>query len=194
MSKIIAISGFARSGKDTAFKIMEDYLQLNEGWSFQRVAFADALKSHLYPLVSNKLGIDLYNCSDSEKELIRPLMVEYGKAHRSLDGEYWVKESFKDLDISESSKVVYVVTDLRYENERLLLKKLCKESNATFSHLHLNRIGFKEGNQEELEFTAPLEEKSDISLSWVSMVDYSEQEQEQLKINYAEFFSKEVIR
>ena len=193
MSKIIAISGFARSGKDTAFEIMRDYLELEEGWGFERVAFADALKSDLRPLVKEKFNINLYKCSSREKEIIRPLMVEYGRAHRSLDPEHWVKTAFKELPLS-ATKTIYVITDLRYENEKKEIQRICADKGLGFFHLHLEMDDVKPANKEELEFTSPLKESSDICLKWVSINNLDESQQKIAMVNYAEFFSKEVIR
>ena len=81
---IIGLSGYARVGKDTAAEAL-----MKRG--FVRVAFADALKSDVVNALCDSIGevngpdINVPELvTRSCKETFRPLLVEYGRAMRSL--------------------------------------------------------------------------------------------------------------
>jgi hypothetical protein len=135
---IIGLSGYARSGKDEAAKV------LVEQHGFTRIAFADKLRDFLYalnPLVSNNLylksddigwhlwgknepmrvrdvidyaGWDGYKESPYGQE-IRELLQRLGtEAGRQVLGEnIWVDSAFIGLDPNKN----YVITDVRFPNE-----------------------------------------------------------------------------
>lgn len=116
MIKLIGISGYARSGKDTAAKALTDI-----GWT--RKAFADALKRDAGLALRNSLLAGNFNPPQDEvapwftdpsmKETYRPFLVEYGRAMRALRPEYWIARLA--LEIGPDS--CYVITDVRYANE-----------------------------------------------------------------------------
>lgn len=111
---VIGITGVARSGKDTFYLILKKFLEERKIRS-ERIALADDLKKELGPFVKEKFDIDLFKCSGIDKELIRPLMVSYGKCRRiQTEGKYWtslVTSKLKDLI---KQKIVPVITDIRY--------------------------------------------------------------------------------
>jgi len=109
---IIAISGVARSGKDSVAKHLIDFFA-EKGRKAKRYAMADLLKLHLYDLINNCLGINVFDCTDEEKELIRPIMVAYGGAMRARFGrDVWANDV---LDaINKSSCDIAIITDLRF--------------------------------------------------------------------------------
>lgn len=124
---MIGITGVARSGKDTFYTILKKFFKL-KGIDSERIALADELKKELGDFVEKKFKIDLNKCDGSEKELIRPLMVAYGKCRRvQTDGKYWtsiVESKIKELKIKN---IIPIVTDIRYieykEDEYAWLKK-----------------------------------------------------------------------
>jgi predicted AAA+ superfamily ATPase len=65
MNKIILVTGSRRAGKDTFFNLIN---QLNS--KCQRFAFADELKAALTTLVHKEFGLDVYNVSDKDKEIV----------------------------------------------------------------------------------------------------------------------------
>jgi hypothetical protein len=126
--EIIALSGFARSGKDEAAKVL-----VNE-FGFTRVAFADKLREVLYQLnpwvrsfesgfgatyerlqdVIDKQGWDgykNYQYADSIREYLQRLGTEAGR--QTLWDTIWIDAAFANL--SDNSKVV--VSDARFINE-----------------------------------------------------------------------------
>lgn len=116
MIKLIGLSGYARSGKDTAAKALTDI-----GWT--RKAFADALKLDAGLALRGSLIAGGFNppqetlvpwfTDPSLKETFRPFMVEYGRAMRALRPDYWIAR----LSLEIEPDVCYVITDVRYANE-----------------------------------------------------------------------------
>jgi hypothetical protein len=113
---------------------------------FTRVAFADALKADLEPVLR------IMRDAGADKETMRPLMVSYGRAMRSIDHDYWVKRvNFRAADN-------VVVTDVRYVNE----VKAIEAAGGVV--VLLNRDGYGPKNDEEFssinavyhELTSPL--------------------------------------
>jgi hypothetical protein len=105
---IIGITGVARCGKDTFYAILRKYLEERQIKS-QRLAFADDLKLELNDFTKEKFKIDLLKCDGSDKELIRPLMVAYGKCRRmQTEGKYWTSLlDPKVLDLINNNKIYF---------------------------------------------------------------------------------------
>lgn len=126
--EIFGLSGYARSGKDEAAKI------LVEEFGFTRVAFADKLREVLYALnpwvrsfvpvlgatyeriqdVIDKQGWDgykKYQYADSIREYLQRLGTEAGR--QTLWDSIWVDAALTGHD--EDAKLV--VTDCRFPNE-----------------------------------------------------------------------------
>lgn len=155
---IIGISGVAKSGKDTLFKLLNMKEDL-----FSRFAFADELKSDLRDLLLEKFNIDLNNCSPEEKELIRPIMVSYGVCARNIDNNFWINKISTKIQ-SFSSPRIPVITDVRYENEQNFIRKQSKESIL----IYVERSGFPPINEEEEKNDFKLKKNSDYTLRWSS--------------------------
>jgi hypothetical protein len=117
MSKLIGVSGFARSGKDTFFERSKLLLE-EHGKKAVRVAFADALKSECDELLSKYTNLSAFTEEDSEKEIVRPLLVTYGtQIRRKLNENCWIeKVQPQVIDYLKSDYYVFV-TDVRFKNE-----------------------------------------------------------------------------
>ena len=106
MSKLIYLSGKARSGKDEFAR-----LWIKNNPKFIRMAFADEIKS----MTSQILGVKLEDLSNPEtKEKYRAFLIYGGQLVRAIDPDYWVKkvtsrEDFKRKDV--------IITDVRCVNE-----------------------------------------------------------------------------
>lgn len=123
--RIVAFTGYARSGKDTAAKALT-----GEGWT--RVGFADALKDlalRINPMVSGGGPITLRMAVgeagwDEAKQiwpLARKSLQEIGVGVRDVIGEdTWVDIVRRKLNGLKTSAVI---TDLRFPNEAEAVRK-----------------------------------------------------------------------
>jgi hypothetical protein len=111
--RLVGFSGCARSGKDTAARAL-----LSRGWA--RLAFADALKDDLRRMTCRALfeagdtvTDEFLDAWDAEnKELVRPLMVEYGRLMRLRDPGHWIRRAEAAMPTGDVA-----VTDVRYTDE-----------------------------------------------------------------------------
>lgn len=131
---IVAFSGYARSGKDTAAAVLVE----EGGWT--RLAFADilrkcvlALDPWVYPNnintddpmlmseVIKKWGWDGYKgsfYSDDVRRLLQRMGTEVGR--NILGDDIWVDATLRDC----REGVNYVITDCRFPNEALAVKEI----------------------------------------------------------------------
>lgn len=132
---MIGITGVARSGKDTFFSIIKKYLK-EKGIESHRIALADELKKELGDFVEKKFKIDLNKCDGQDKELIRPLMVAYGKCRRvQTEGKYWtslVESKIKEL---KKENIMPIITDIRYIEYKDDEYAWLKSHNGTLVHI-----------------------------------------------------------
>jgi hypothetical protein len=121
---IIGLNGVAQAGKDTVGKI------LCEKHGFERLAFADAMKTGLYnlnPIVGTVYGtpirlkklIDEIGWDEAKVAYpeIRELMQRYGtEAGREIHGQNcWI--SILEKTIRANPTTNYVITDMRFPDE-----------------------------------------------------------------------------
>ena len=127
--KLLGLSGYARSGKDTAYELLRE-----DGW--QRISFAEPMRKFLYALnpivgmehtvgsslklqevrvqkVIDTYGWDGYKTSPYGTEM-RELMQRLGTAcgREILGANIWVDTALNNLPNGR-----YVVTDCRFLNE-----------------------------------------------------------------------------
>jgi len=118
---VIGVGGFARAGKDTFVKVARKILTEN-GYSSEKLAFADALKNEIGPFIKEFYGIDVWTDNTDEKTLIRPLLVAHGCQKRiQTAGKYWVdkvdEQIEKIISIRNTTKHVILISDCRFPNE-----------------------------------------------------------------------------
>jgi hypothetical protein len=148
MSKIFGIFGNRRVGKDTFFSLVKNLDK--DAISY---AFADELKKDLAPFIKEKFDIDIFTADGPEKELVRDLLIAYGKVRRKQDIDYWVDIVAKQiifnkifsLDDKIDSKNQYI-KDMRFINEYIYLKNLFGED---FILIGIEREGAVEPTEEE---------------------------------------------
>jgi hypothetical protein len=119
---IIGLSGYARSGKDEVAKI------LVEEYNYTRVAFADKIRDLLLetnPQVKDGFRVESVVGAygwDQAKVLfpeIRNLLQRLGVGARQTFGdEFWIGQAFHSMDKTSD----YVITDVRFENEAMMVK------------------------------------------------------------------------
>lgn len=102
----IGIAGICGSGKDTLYSLLAQRINC------KRVALADQLRREMNPFIIDKFGIDLFNCSREEKDLVRPLLVEYGRIKRKqTDGRYFIEKIDSYI---KTLNTIAVISDIRY--------------------------------------------------------------------------------
>lgn len=134
MPRLIGLSGYAQTGKDTVGQL------LVQGWDFQRVAFADALRDMLYALnpiawVDSQLGdyetvqeiVDAVGWDRAKVEVpeIRALLQRLGtEAGRNVLGEQvWVEAAHRKVQAAQFAGHSVVITDVRFPNEYAAIKR-----------------------------------------------------------------------
>jgi hypothetical protein len=163
---MIGITGVARSGKDTLYSLIEKKLkELNI--QTKRYALADNLKYDLRDFIIQKFNIDIYTANFEEKELIRPIMVAYGKSKRmQTQGRYWIE--LLNSKINEKD-FLPVITDIRYQeydkDEYFWLKK---EKQGIMIHVSRVKNGkiILPANEEEAKNDKVLSELADYKIIW----------------------------
>jgi len=118
---IIGLSGYARSGKDTAAN------HLANKYDFTRYSFAAPMKEAMYilnPVVfSDSIGefryrnlVDVYGLDRAKEDYpeIRRLLQVFGtEVGRNMFGDdFWVDLALKSIDVKNA-----VITDVRFKNE-----------------------------------------------------------------------------
>ena len=122
MSRLIGISGFARSGKDTFYQRAKLALE-KEGYQACRFAFADALKEECNEILSKYTDIDAFTEDEGAKEMIRPLLVTWGTdIRRKLDENCWIKKIQSQVEEKIRDGYYVFITDVRYKNEAEWIK------------------------------------------------------------------------
>lgn len=171
---MIGITGVARSGKDTFYSVLNKYL-LERGINSQRIALADNLKEELASFTKEKFKIDLFKCDGSDKELIRPLMVAYGKCRRvQTEGRYWtslVDAKIKDL---KKQSVLPIITDIRYIEYKDDEYSWLKNHNGILIHISRKLDDgslVPPANIEEKSNDNKLKAVADFSICWETCQD-----------------------
>ena len=174
--KIIGISGLARSGKDHFCQLLTRELY-SLGYGGERFALADELKKNINPFFSSEFGIDIFNCSDSAKSSVRPLMVSYGMVWRlKTEGKHWTKILEEKIKMSECD--VAIITDIRYnvydQDEVHWLKE---HMNGILVHLTRYDVGengekkyYDPPNEEEALNDPLVAAQADYKIEWQSGV------------------------
>lgn len=173
-NNMIGLTGVARSGKDTFYSILKKYLK-EKNIDANRIALADELKNELGDFVKNKFNINLNKCDGTEKELIRPLMVSYGKCRRvQTQGKYWtslVESKVKEL---KKDNIMPIITDIRYIEYKEDEYSWLKAHNGILIHISRKLDDgslVQPANIEEKSNDNKLKAVADYSISWDTCQD-----------------------
>jgi len=132
--RLVGLCGYAQVGKDTAWRNMP-------GW--QRAAFADELKEDIQPLATI-LGLPHWKeMTPAQKEIIRPMWVEWGRVTRRLHPDVWVDRLWPLLPETGDA----VITDVRFPNE----VKAVQDAGGIV--IWVSRPNCGPANEEEKEYT-----------------------------------------
>lgn len=117
MPMLIGLVGKKFSGKDTVGK------HLTQQYAFERVSFADRLKSHCqirYGFKDSQLEATKDTIDERWGFTPRQTFKDTGMAYRKIDPNYWSNQV--EFDIVTSDKDI-VVTDVRFQNEADMISK-----------------------------------------------------------------------
>ena len=171
---IIGITGVARSGKDTFYSILNKYLEEKQIKS-ERLAFADDLKKELNDFTKEKFKIDLFKCDGPDKELVRPLMVAYGKCRRSqTEGKYWTAQLDIKVEKLLEEAIIPIITDVRYIEYKDDEYSWLKSHNGILIHLSRKLDDgtlILPANIEEKANDNKLKAVADFSICWETCQD-----------------------
>jgi hypothetical protein len=174
LNSVIGLTGVARSGKDTFYCILKRYLEEKKIKS-ERIALADNLKNELGSFVKEKFEIDLNKCDGKDKELIRPLMVAYGKCRRvQTDGKYWTSLADKKVKDLKKNIIIPIITDIRYIEYKDDEYSWLKSHNGILIHISRrldNGSVVPPANIEEKSNDNKLKAVSDYSICWETCQD-----------------------
>lgn len=112
----IGLGSRARIGKDYAAENLKRTIDI------ERVAFADKLKEDLIPLFKNcNFDFKALLSNPTTKEMVRPLLVEYGCTMRKFNPDIWVDRALTGREFKHE---ITLITDVRFPNEYKRLKQL----------------------------------------------------------------------
>lgn len=172
--KIIAVSGIARSGKDTiadclAEQVRRDFPNLQ----VRRESLASFLKDEMAGFLLEKFNKDIYTLDGEEKEKFRPLLVAYGFAKR-LDTKGTYFTSLLQRKMETEGADVCIISDLRYaESDSDELSWLKNQGGKL---IHIRRFNMKNDkkeyikppNSDEKKNDPILEKNADFKIDWES--------------------------
>jgi hypothetical protein len=187
--KIIALTALAQTGKDTFCQVLIKELA-KMGYTARRRALADTLKNELSGLLWDNFGIDIFDCTSEEKNLVRPLLVDYGKIKRQTsEGTYWWKLLEKKLDEVDGN-IINIITDVRYAEYEKDEVFFVKKHDGIL--VHLSRDGITPPNKEEEKFDPILELMADYRFLLDTAEDKNKIEQQIQPL--VEVFVKDLYR
>tara|TARA_R110000824_G_scaffold74491_5_gene189350 strand:- start:835 stop:1422 length:588 start_codon:yes stop_codon:yes gene_type:complete len=164
-NRLIGISAFARSGKDTVCSLINERL-IELDYRPVKFPFASELKKRIDPFLSKEIGISAFTRDPVEKAIIRPFLVLYGETARDIHEDYWVElvkhqiEMFDTAYEKDGIKMFPVITDVRYENEARMIHE------AGGKILHIERGGVGAPNPSEEKNNPLVKDMADIVLEW----------------------------
>ena len=111
----VAVTGFARSGKNSLCSLMETVCK-EKSLKVKTFSFAYALKKDLDSFCREHFNISSFS-EKEEKSIIRPILIAYGESKRKItEGTYWWKKVMSDInDFYDSGGNIALVSDLRFK-------------------------------------------------------------------------------
>lgn len=166
--KIIGVTGYAKSGKDTFYSL----LKLVAPARIRRYAFADQLKDDLDVISHRMFQKKASVLNAEEKEIFRPILISYGCAWRTLDPIHWVRivqsriEWDTSMLYSDAQPILPVITDIRFFNEFSFLRE---KYGKDFVMVEISRDGAPTPPDEELRNQPALSQAADFKINWPTL-------------------------
>lgn len=153
---VVAICGYARSGKDTLADAIFDMSEASHPeYCVLVTKFADALKQAVQESLEDLPGVevDAFTEDTDEKAKIRPLLVAYGEFARAKNKNVWVDQVIENVtdwvEEAPTGLSLTLIPDMRYANEYDKLEAVCKKKGWTFVPVFIYREGTMAVNAEE---------------------------------------------
>lgn len=149
MKVVLAVSGYAQAGKDTFADAVEHLLHTR--YAPARFKFAEPLRKAT-GLALDYLGIKVspWTENKAEKDKLRPVLVSLGEYARGEDESVFAKLLVREMSNAlDADCNLAIATDLRYENEYVLLSEMCKSKGHRFLWVHIVREGNEPANDAE---------------------------------------------
>jgi hypothetical protein len=152
---VVAIAGYARTGKDTIADAIFDISEsVHPEYCVLVAKFADSLKQSVQDALEDlDLEVDVFTENTDQKANIRPLLVAYGEFCRSVDKNVWVDRVIEGVTDwvheAPTGLSLTLIPDMRYANEYDKLEAVCKKNNWTFVPVYISRVGQGPANAEE---------------------------------------------
>lgn len=165
---LIAISGAARSGKDTLANMLKKFFSNRKT---QQFSFALPIRQQLFTKLMLDYGISSFTTDSKEKAIIRPHFIEYATRKRKKDEDFFVKSLDEQISPILKTGVIGIISDLRFENELRWLRKKCGVL------IYVERFD-NEGNlilpasQDEKENNPILKKNADLIIQWETEDDF----------------------
>lgn len=147
---IMAVSGYARAGKDTFADFVNERIPMTVGVA--RMKFAGPLRrATLAAFKELGLAADPWTEDPKEKEALRPLLVSLGEYARSKNPAVFANKLAGEIDeLFTNDRAEFVmVTDLRYANENLVLSDLAHRRGYEYYWVHVVRLNRAPANASE---------------------------------------------
>jgi hypothetical protein len=154
---IVAVSGYARSGKDTFADILEECLP--EGVEVARLKFANPLRRALNESFKHlEVDANPWTEDNGEKEALRPLLVSLGEFARSKNPEVFAAQVAKESAnlLTKEGMDLVLITDLRYANELKMMRELARKEGFDFYWVSMVKIGNQPANATEFRSFAEM--------------------------------------
>ncbi len=184
----IAISGKARSGKDTvADLILQSYFEKHEQQTLNefaaaKFAFANPIKKiilQMFPQTSKEV---LWGPSENRSKLIpetnityRQLLLDIGKFGRNYNSNLWINSTFESIQewsVNRKNSLI-IISDLRFKEEFYHLKtqnyyliRVIRPNNTYLTEQPVASIDISETNLDDLpnsEFNYVIVNDSDLN-------------------------------
>lgn len=145
---VLGLAGYARTGKDM---VGTTIMNLCKPGTVKIVKLASYLRKVLAEEKSLPKGINIYSEDPNMKKKARPFLVKKAQELRKEDPDFFVKKLTEEI-INDASDSIYIITDVRYENEVDYLSEIF----PNFEFIVLHRKNAVPATEEEEYYTTRL--------------------------------------